>query len=232
MLGKRERNDLTVDESKSTDVLVEPQDNATSLPCDTGYENEKNDDDKASKRPYTQDRSGVSSSSPPSPSSSSSSPIPSPSNTRIVHEVSSSSSATSQEPAAPTKLHKPIIKFLFPNEWIGHLIGRAGSIISNLSTITHTVIKVSQTRDFYPGTQDRCVMCTAENPENLYTAIDHITQILIKAQDSTRSEYYITFIFLLTNFIQEMIKSLSLFDIFVVIKPNYSCRYEWSAQHD
>ena len=70
ILGKRERNDLTVEESKGTDVLVEPQANATSLSLDTGDENDKNDEDKASKRPNTQDRFYVSSSSSSSSSSS------------------------------------------------------------------------------------------------------------------------------------------------------------------
>ena len=90
------------------------------------------------------------------------------------------------------KVQKPIMKFLFPNEWIGQLIGKGGSIISNVNAVTQAVVKVSQTGDFYPGTQDRCVMCTADEPDHLYAAIDHVTKILMSAQDAARSKFFIT----------------------------------------
>jgi hypothetical protein len=80
---------------------------------------------------------------------------------------------------------RPMIKFLCPSEFAGSLIGKGGNIISSLNQITQAIVKVSQNGEFFPSTNDRVVVIQGE-AERLYAAIDHVTKILIEAQDAAR----------------------------------------------
>lgn len=54
------------------------------------------------------------------------------------------------------------IKMLVSNNAAGSIIGRAGQTISELQTESNTRIKLSQSGDYYPGTQDRVCLLQGE----------------------------------------------------------------------
>jgi RNA-binding protein Nova len=54
------------------------------------------------------------------------------------------------------------IKLLVSNNVAGSIIGRAGQTISEMQMHSHTRIKLSQTGDYYPGTQDRVCLVQGE----------------------------------------------------------------------
>ena len=186
VLGKRERVDVD-DIYRVRDPVEGPHPtNPASASSDTSYERNIGVEGNTGlrlKRPNAQDAWAPSPSHFVFPSSDLST-------TKAVSSSSSSSSSSlsllSQTPVTTSKPHKPVMKFLFPNEWIGQLIGKGGAIITQLNATTLATIKVSQTGEFYPNTRDRCVMCTSEKLENLYVAIDSVTGILITAQDHAR----------------------------------------------
>ena len=64
----------------------------------------------------------------------------------------------SQSPGTPPRtpsMYPSAIKLLVSNNMAGSIIGRAGQTISELQSQSLARIKLSQTGDFYPGTQDR-----------------------------------------------------------------------------
>jgi hypothetical protein len=58
--------------------------------------------------------------------------------------------------------HNPpcAVKILVSNNVAGSLIGKAGSSINDLQTETKARIKLSQSQEFFPGTQERVVLLT------------------------------------------------------------------------
>jgi predicted RNA-binding protein YlqC (UPF0109 family) len=81
---------------------------------------------------------------------------------RHIHSVptvcSSEEPSVSQSPGTPPRnpsAYLSAIKLLVSNNVAGSIIGRAGQTISELQSQSFARIKLSQTGDFYPGTQDR-----------------------------------------------------------------------------
>lgn len=62
------------------------------------------------------------------------------------------------------------IKLLVSNNMAGSIIGRQGQTISELQKESSTRIKLSQTGDYYPGTQDRVCLVQGE-PANVKSAL-------------------------------------------------------------
>lgn len=78
------------------------------------------------------------------------------------------------------------IKLLCPSESAGSLIGKGGSVISSLNSISGASIKVSQNGECYPMTTDRIILITGE-PEKLYVAVDHVVKIILESQETYRA---------------------------------------------
>lgn len=74
-------------------------------------------------------------------------------------------------------LPRAVIKILCPSECAGSIIGKGGSVISHINTISGANMKVSQSGDFFPSTSDRVILIVGE-PEKLYVAIDHVVKHL------------------------------------------------------
>ena len=70
-----------------------------------------------------------------------------------------------------------VIKILCPSECAGSIIGKGGSVISHINSISGANMKVSQSGDFFPTTSDRVILIVGE-PEKLYVAIDHAVKHL------------------------------------------------------
>ena len=74
------------------------------------------------------------------------------------------------------------IKLLVPNYAAGAIIGRQGSTISAIQAESGTRIKLSQNRDFFPGTGDRVAFIVG-TPEALQTAINALIDRIMTARD-------------------------------------------------
>ena len=74
------------------------------------------------------------------------------------------------------------IKLLVSNNVAGSIIGRAGQTIMDLQTQSSARIKLSQTGDFYPGTQDRVCLVQGQL-ENVKTAVTLLVDRLYKLQE-------------------------------------------------
>mmetsp|Transcript_52180 Transcript_52180/g.126047 ORF Transcript_52180/g.126047 Transcript_52180/m.126047 type:complete len:745 (-) Transcript_52180:225-2459(-) len=81
------------------------------------------------------------------------------------------------------------IKLLVSNNVAGSIIGRAGQTISELQTQSSARIKLSQTGDFYPGTQDR-VCLVQGNMENVKKAVKLLLDRLFTLQEQQHSQPY------------------------------------------
>jgi len=60
---------------------------------------------------------------------------------------------------------KPTLKLLLPSFAIGKLIGKGGKNIGDLESKHNANIEVAPAKDFYPGTDDRCVALSADIEE-------------------------------------------------------------------
>jgi predicted RNA-binding protein YlqC (UPF0109 family) len=80
------------------------------------------------------------------------------------------------------------IKLLVSNNVAGSIIGRAGQTIVELQTQSSARIKLSQTGDFYPGTQDRVCLVQGEL-ENVKSAIRLLLERLYLLQEQQYSQH-------------------------------------------
>lgn len=80
------------------------------------------------------------------------------------------------------------LKLLVSNNVAGSIIGRSGQTISELQTISGTRIKLSQTGDYFPGTQDRVCLVQGE-PERVKTAIRLLLERLYMLQEHQHSQH-------------------------------------------
>jgi hypothetical protein len=79
------------------------------------------------------------------------------------------------------------IKLLVSNNVAGSIIGRAGQTISDLQTQSSARIKLSQTGDYYPGTQDR-VCLVQGHIENVKVAVRLLFERLHMLQEQQHSQ--------------------------------------------
>jgi predicted RNA-binding protein YlqC (UPF0109 family) len=79
------------------------------------------------------------------------------------------------------------IKILVSNNVAGSIIGKAGQTISEFQGKSSTRIKLSQTGDYYPGTQDRVCLVQGE-PENVKTALKLILERLFMLQEHQHTQ--------------------------------------------
>jgi RNA-binding protein Nova len=80
------------------------------------------------------------------------------------------------------------IKLLVSNNVAGSIIGRQGQTISELQQQSSTRIKLSQTGDYYPATQDRVCLIQGET-ENVKTAIRLLLERLYMLQEHQHSQH-------------------------------------------
>eukprot|EP00980_Cylindrotheca_fusiformis_P022740 scaffold9672_cov112-Cylindrotheca_fusiformis.AAC.3 len=80
------------------------------------------------------------------------------------------------------------IKLLVSNNVAGSIIGRAGQTISELQTESSARIKLSQTGDFYPGTQDRVCLVQGQI-DNVKSAIRLLLERLYMLQEQQHSQH-------------------------------------------
>eukprot|EP00934_Nitzschia_sp_Nitz4_P005346 Nitzschia sp. Nitz4//scaffold86_size83305//77367//79467//NITZ4_005275-RA/size83305-augustus-gene-0.60-mRNA-1//1//CDS//3329559289//5336//frame0 len=79
------------------------------------------------------------------------------------------------------------IKLLVSNNVAGSIIGRAGQTISDFQTQSGARIKLSQTGDYYPGTQDR--VCLVQGPlENVKAAVKLLLERLHLLQEQQHTQ--------------------------------------------
>jgi RNA-binding protein Nova len=81
------------------------------------------------------------------------------------------------------------IKLLVSNNVAGSIIGRSGQTISDLQSQSGSRIKLSQTDDYYPGTQDR-VCLVQGTPENVKKAINLLLTRLYALQQNQHHQNY------------------------------------------
>lgn len=71
------------------------------------------------------------------------------------------------------------LKLLIPNEVIGSVIGKSGTVVSQMERVHGVKINISSFYDFYPGTQDRvCVVCGEKN--NVLTVVELLIDLVGK----------------------------------------------------
>jgi len=80
------------------------------------------------------------------------------------------------------------IKLLVSNNVAGSIIGRSGQTISELQKQSSTRIKLSQSGDFYPGTQDRVCLVQGE-PAQCKLALQLLIQRLYMLQEQQHSQH-------------------------------------------
>ena len=97
------------------------------------------------------------------------------------HEYGAGRFSLSSYPAA--------IKLLVSNNVAGSIIGRSGQTISDLQMESVTRIKLSQSNDCYPGTQDR-VCLVQGHPENVKTAINLLLTRLYALQQQQHYHHF------------------------------------------
>lgn len=79
------------------------------------------------------------------------------------------------------------IKLLVSNNVAGSIIGRAGQTISEMQSQSSARIKLSQTGDYYPGTQDR--VCLVQGKlENVKSAVGIVLKRLHKLQEQQHTQ--------------------------------------------
>eukprot|EP00977_Amphora_coffeiformis_P024174 scaffold15108_cov180-Amphora_coffeaeformis.AAC.50 len=80
------------------------------------------------------------------------------------------------------------MKLLVSNNVAGSIIGRQGQTISELQTKSSTRIKLSQTGDYYPGTQDRVCLVQGE-PANVKVALQLLLERTYMLQEHQHSQH-------------------------------------------
>lgn len=80
------------------------------------------------------------------------------------------------------------MKLLVSNNVAGSIIGRQGQTISDLQSKSSTRIKLSQTGDYYPGTQDRVCLVQGE-PTNVKAALQLLLERIYMLQEHQHSQH-------------------------------------------
>jgi predicted RNA-binding protein YlqC (UPF0109 family) len=80
------------------------------------------------------------------------------------------------------------LKLLVSNNVAGSIIGRAGQTISELQSQSTTRIKLSQTGDYFPGTQDRVCLVQGES-ENIKAALRLLLERFHMLQEHQHSQH-------------------------------------------
>mmetsp|Transcript_14637 Transcript_14637/g.40680 ORF Transcript_14637/g.40680 Transcript_14637/m.40680 type:complete len:682 (+) Transcript_14637:238-2283(+) len=80
-----------------------------------------------------------------------------------------------QEPKSSSTSFQSAIKLMVSNNVAGSIIGRAGQTISDLQTQSSARIKLSQTGDYYPGTQDRVCLVQGQ-----HGTVKHAVKLLLE----------------------------------------------------
>jgi predicted RNA-binding protein YlqC (UPF0109 family) len=94
-----------------------------------------------------------------------------------------------QQQARYNPANYPIaLKLLVSNNVAGSIIGRAGQTISELQSQSTTRIKLSQTGDYYPGTQDRVCLVQGE-AENIKSALRLLLERFHMLQEHQHSQH-------------------------------------------
>jgi predicted RNA-binding protein YlqC (UPF0109 family) len=92
------------------------------------------------------------------------------------------------QPKYNTSAFPVAIKLLVSNSVAGSIIGRAGQTISEMQIQSRTRIKLSQTGDFYPGTQDRVCLVQGEH-EPVKLALRLLLERLYMVQEHQHSQH-------------------------------------------
>ena len=96
----------------------------------------------------------------------------------------------SQSPGAPHNVaaYPSAVKLLVSNNVAGSIIGRAGQTISELQTESCARIKLSQTGDYYPGTQDRVCLVQGQ-PDNVKLAVRLLLERFYALQEQQHTQH-------------------------------------------
>jgi len=97
--------------------------------------------------------------------------------------------STDSRYAAPSSSFPSAIKLLVSNNVAGSIIGRSGQTISDLQSKSGTRIKLSQTGDYYPGTQDRVCLVQGQ-PENVKKATSFLLTRLFALQQQQHYHHF------------------------------------------
>ena len=71
-----------------------------------------------------------------------------------------------------------VLKMLCPRECVGNIIGKGGSVISGLNISTGARIKVSQSTEFFPQTNDRVIVITGSKETVAVALTEIITKMI------------------------------------------------------
>ncbi|GKY94371.1 hypothetical protein MPSEU_000403000 [Mayamaea pseudoterrestris] len=123
---------------------------------------------------------------------------PSPQQKRILghppyfEEQGSLANHTGHSPPSPQRYnpanYPSAIKLLVSNNVAASIIGRAGQTVSELQAQSRTRIKLSQSGDFFPGTQDRVCLVQGET-ENVKAALRLLLERLFALQEHQYAQH-------------------------------------------
>lgn len=94
----------------------------------------------------------------------------------------------SQSPGYNPSAYPSAIKVLVSNNVAGSIIGRAGQTISDMQTQSSARIKLSQTGDYYPGTQDRVCLVQGQ-VESVKLAVRLLLERFYMLQEQQNSQH-------------------------------------------
>ena len=102
--------------------------------------------------------------------------------------VNTTVSTTAENAASSPSPVVVAIKILISNNIAGSIIGRMGQSISELQVESQTRIKISQSSDYYPGTQERVCLIQGTSGANVKQAVGLIIQRCYQIQQSERTQ--------------------------------------------
>ncbi len=76
-----------------------------------------------------------------------------------------------------------LLKMLCPRDCVGNIIGKGGSVISELNVTTGARIKISQNNEFFPQTNDRVIVISGST-EKIATALTELITKMIEVRKS------------------------------------------------
>lgn len=76
-----------------------------------------------------------------------------------------------------------LLKMLCPRECVGNIIGKGGSVISELNVTTGARIKISQNNEFFPQTNDRVIVISGST-EKIASALTELITKMIEVRKS------------------------------------------------
>lgn len=106
----------------------------------------------------------------------------------VTPTQSSTSQQSDQYARSNPANYAAAFKLLVSNNVAGSIIGRSGQTISEFQKQSSTRIKLSQTGDYYPGTQDRVCLVQGE-PENCKAALRLLLGRLHMLQEQQHSQH-------------------------------------------